>query len=67
MSELKNKKWYEAAWDFLDEKKTVIGTVLLFTSNFLKPHTVAYQICFYGGTLLGGTGITHKAIKAFRK
>lgn len=60
---MKKEKWYEKAWQFLNGKKTTIGTVMLFAANYVKPHTVAYQVLFYGGTLLGGTGIIHKAQK----
>jgi uncharacterized protein GlcG (DUF336 family) len=60
---MKKKTWYVEAWDFLDKRKTAIGTVMLFASQFVAPHTVGYQILFYGGTLLGGVGIMHKAAK----
>lgn len=60
---MKKKTWYENVWDFLDKRKTAIGTIMLFASQFVPTHTVGYQILFFGGTLLGGVGITHKAVK----
>jgi len=54
---------FKKVWNWLNGKKTVIGSVLLFGAQFLKPHTVAYQIAFYGGTFLAGGGAAHKVKK----
>lgn len=56
-------KWYEKTWKWLDGKKTVIGGAMVWASTFVKPHTVAYGILYYGGGLLGGTGVVHKIVK----
>jgi hypothetical protein len=53
----------KAVWNFLDGKKTVIGTGLLLASEALPKSSTAYYICYVGGTLLGGVGLLHKADK----
>lgn len=57
------KNWFKKSWEWLDDKKTVIGGAMVWTSTLLKPHTLAYGILYYGGTLLGGVGVAHKSIK----
>lgn len=57
------ESFMKKAWRFLDGKKTAIGSAMLIASNFVAKHTVAYQVLYYGGVLLGGTGLVHKAKK----
>lgn len=53
----------KAVWNFLDGKKTIIGTAMLMAAEILPEKTTAYYICEIGGTLLGGVGLMHKASK----
>ena len=55
--------WFEKSWNWLDGKKTVIGGAMVWSSTFVAPHTIGYAILFYGGSLLGGSGVAHKTVK----
>ena len=54
----------KAVWNFLDGKKTYIGTAMLMAATVLPKETTAYYICAIGGELFGGIGFAHKANKA---
>jgi hypothetical protein len=55
--------WFTKTWRWLDQKKTVIGGAMVWSSTFVPPHTIGYAILFYGGSLLGGSGVVHKIVK----
>ena len=50
-------------WQWLDGKKTTIGTVMLLGSKLFPEQTFAHQALDLGGELLGGIGILHKGQK----
>ena len=54
-------------WNFLDGKKTAIGTGLLLISKIFPQHTAVYQICNGLGELLGGVGLLDKGRKSLKK
>lgn len=57
-----NKK-LKQAWQYFNGKKTAIGTVMVICSEIFPQHTVAHQVLYYGGVILGGAGVMHKAQK----
>lgn len=59
----KIKEALKKTWDYMDRKKTVIGGAMVWLSTLTKPHTVAYFVLYYGGSILGGTGVIHKVYK----
>jgi hypothetical protein len=56
-------KWLKDAWNWLDGKKTAIGSTLLVVAQVLPPHTTVHKVSLVLGTLLTGTGVVHKAKK----
>ena len=57
MSLLKN------IWNWFDEKKTVIGTLMLTAAGYVPQEKILHQVLFFGGQLLGGVGIGHRVVK----
>ena len=56
-------KWLKSAWNWVDKKKTAIGTVSFIAARFFPPHTLTHQILETVGELFGGVGLVHKAVK----
>lgn len=57
----------QAWWDFLNGKKTAIGSALMIAGNILSkfPQTAtAGSILLEVGTYLAGFGLVHKGVKA---
>lgn len=51
-------------WNYLDGKKTVIGTVCLIVAQYIPPHTTLYAVLSVTGQIFGATGVLAKANKA---
>lgn len=49
--------------NWFDGKKTVIGSMMLMGAGYIPHDKIMHHLLFWGGQLLGGVGITHKAIK----
>lgn len=50
-------------WEFLDGKKTVIGGIMVWASSTIPMPPLYQGILYWGGVLIGGTGVVHKATK----
>jgi hypothetical protein len=57
------KGFIKKAWEFVDGKKTAIGTIMAIASNIFPEYTVMHNLLYWGGQLIGGTGVVHKAVK----
>lgn len=61
-------KWIGKAvsdtWNWLDGRKTAIGTTCLIVADYIPRDKTAYVILTIAGQLFGGTGILHKINKA---
>jgi len=56
-------KWLKKAWEYLDKKKTAIGTVALVAADVI-PDPTAKAILTGIGIIFGGVGIAHKVVKS---
>ena len=56
------KKAFSATVKYLDGKKVVIGFLATQASEVVEDPTIKF-ILYWGGTLLGGTGVAHKIKK----
>jgi hypothetical protein len=54
--------WLKKTWDWLDQKKTVIGTVALLAADVVPDPTIS-TILKGLGIIFGGVGIAHKVKK----
>jgi hypothetical protein len=52
-------------WEWLNGNKTVIGALILAVlgTGIIGEHTLGYQLLFWLGGLLAGTGVIHKFAK----
>lgn len=50
-------------WQYLNGKKTVIGSSLLLIADFLPSGSKMQALCRFLGTVLTGSGLAHKAVK----
>jgi hypothetical protein len=53
-------------WDFLDGKKTAIGTIMLTAAIYIEEPTIK-AILTIGGQIFGGGGVVHKVKKSRNK
>jgi hypothetical protein len=53
----------KVAWEWLDQKKTIIGTVAMMGSKVFPENTVAHQVLYGIGYVFGTVGILHKVNK----
>lgn len=54
--------WLKKTWNWLDQKKTAIGTVALIVADVVPEPTVSAVLKGLG-ILLGGVGVAHKVAK----
>ena len=65
----------KTTWGYLDNKKTVIGSVLIAIGGLILGTQEVVQasqtyvelsanLCFFYGGILGGTGVAHKWVKS---
>lgn len=53
-----------SVWDYLDGKKTAIGTGCLIIANYIPEDKTAHIVLKIVGELFGGSGVIHKLSKA---
>jgi len=57
----------EKIWAFLSGKKTIVGMLMIIVADHLTSGTLGYDLLQYGGAILAGGGLLHKAQKKFTK
>ena len=54
--------WFSKAWEWLDKKKTTIGSLALIAAEVVPEPTIS-AVLKGVGIIFGATGVAHKIVK----